>query len=67
VPEAESVLVTFESEEPIVIEVQVDGYFMHALPISSMREMDTRSWPDSVDALDGDGQVIASLALDDLG
>jgi hypothetical protein len=40
------------------------GYFMPALPISSMHEMDTRSWPDSVDALDGEGQIIASLDLD---
>jgi hypothetical protein len=62
-PAAESVLVTFANEEPIAIEIQVDGYFMHALPISSTDEMETRSWPDTVDALDGDGAVIATLDL----
>ena len=64
VPDAESVLVTFDSDDPIALEVQVDGYFMHALPISSLHEMDARSWPDSIDALDGDGAIIASLDLD---
>lgn len=65
--EAESVRVNLEGEDPIVLETQVDGYFMGALEITSMEEMNSRSWPDSIDALDADGDVIASLDLADFG
>lgn len=65
--DAESVVVTLEGIDPIALETQVDGYFMHALPITSMHEMDALSWPDTIDALDEDGEVIATLDLNDLG
>ena len=61
--DADAVHVHYPDEEPIVTEVQVDGYFLHALPVASMTEMDARSWPDSIDAVGADGAIIATLDL----
>ena len=61
--DADAVHVHFSGEDPIVTETQVDGYFMHALPITSMSEMDARSWPDSIDAVGADGEIIATVDL----
>jgi len=55
---SERVRLYFGDHEPVLIDVEDDGYFLVVLDESACCEW---SYPDSIEALDADGEVMASV------